>query len=263
MGLSSSGDEYCTRGDAALSGIKDIKKIVDDILIHTKTLPELLEKVRKVFERCPEHQITLSREVRMGNEIKFAGYTLSHQGVRVNTDKLKAIRDFPEPTNVTQLRSFLGLANQLGKFMPDLTQVTTPLRALLKANTAWLWLPEHSAAMTQTKAILLKPAELNHFSTSKPSHLFTDATRLNGPGYALIQYDEDKPHIIQCGSRSLSDAEANYAIIELECLAIIWAIQKCQIYLAGSNFNIYSDHKPLKQIFETKSLDNIQGSRIH
>ena len=71
------------------------------------------------------------------------------------------------------------------------------------------------------------------------------------------------PHLVQCGSRSLTSTEANYAIIELECLAITWAIKKCRIYLAGSNFNVYSDHKPLKQIFKTKSLDHMEGSRVH
>ncbi len=264
MGLSSSGDEYCTRGDTALCGIQNIKKIMDDILIHATAIPEILQKVQEVFERCRKHGITLSREkVRMGNEVKFAGYILSDKGVRVDPDKLKAIRDFPEPTNVTQLRSFLGLATQLGKFMPDLTQATIPLRALLKNNTARLWLPEHSTAMTQTKAILLKPAEMNHFDISKSSHFFADASRLYGLGYTLIQYDDHKPHIIQCGSRSLSSAETNYAIIELECLAIVWAIQKCRIYLARWDFIVYSDHKPLKQIFETKSLDYVEGSWIH
>ncbi len=199
----------------------------------------------------------------MGNTITFAGYILSDQGVRVDPDKLKAMRDFPEPTNITKLRSFLGLATQLGHFLPDLAHVSTLLRMLLKQDIAWLWLPEHSAAMAKTKAALLKPAETYHFDPKKKSHLFTDASHLHGIGYALIQYDRDHPHLVQCSSRSLTPTEANYAIIELECLAITWAIKKCRIYLAGSNFNVYSDHKPLKQIFETKSLDHMEGSRAH
>ena len=62
MGLCSSGDEYCARGDAALHDIQGIKMIIDDILIHTKSIPKLLDTVRRVFERCREHQITLSKE---------------------------------------------------------------------------------------------------------------------------------------------------------------------------------------------------------
>ena len=117
--------------------------------------------------------------------------------------------------------------------------------------------------MAKTKAALLKPAETYHFDPKKKSHLFTDAPCRHGIGYALIQHDRDRPHLIQCGSRSLTSTEANYAIIELECLAITWAFKKCRIYLAGSNFNVYSDHKPLKQTFETKSLDHMEGSRVH
>ncbi len=129
MGLCSSGDEYCACGNAALCDIQGIKKIIDDILIHAKSIPELLDTVRWVVEWCREHQITLSKEkVQMGNTITFAGYILSDQGVCVDPDKLKAIRDFPEPTNITKLWSFLDLATQLGHFLPDLAHVflTTP-----------------------------------------------------------------------------------------------------------------------------------------
>ncbi len=196
------------------------------------TIRELLEMVRQVLERCWQHQITLSNEnVCMGNTIRFAEYILSDQGVCIDPDKLKAIRDFLEPMNITKLQSFLGLANQLGHFLPDLAHVSTPLWMLLKQDVAWLWLPEHSAAMAKTKAALLKPSETYHFDPQKKSHLFTDASHLHGVGHPLIQYDRDHPYLVQCGSRSLSSTKANYAIIELECLAIIWAIQKCRIYL--------------------------------
>ncbi len=204
MGLCSSGDEYCACRDTALHDIQNIKKIIDDILIYAKSIPELLETVRKVFEQCCEHKITLSKDkVRMGNKITFAGYLLSDHGVRVNPDKLKAIQEFPEPENITKLRSFLGLANQLGHFIPDLAHVTAPLQTSLKQDVAWLWLPEHSAAMAKTKAALLKPAETYHFDPKKNSHLFTDASRLHGIGYALIQYDGDQPHLVQCGLKAV------------------------------------------------------------
>ena len=75
-----------------------------------------------------------------------------------------------------------------------------------------------------------------HFDPSRPSHLFPDASCLHGIGYALIQYNGQQPYIMQCGSRSLDDAEASYAIIKLACLAIIWAIEKCQTIWPDPNF---------------------------
>ena len=68
--------------------------------------------------------------------------------------------------------------------------------------------------------------------------------------------------MITCGSRFLNDAEKNYAVVELELLAIQWAVQKCRLYLAGSNFKVITDHQPLIGIMNGKNLDAINNARI-
>ena len=99
------------------------------------------------------------------------------------------------------------------------------------------------------------------------STLLTDASQI-GLGYILIQTEDtnsSKPvhKLITCGSRFLSEAESNYAVVELELLAIQWAVQNCQLYLAGADFEIITDHQPLIGIMNGSNLDAIQNAWIH
>ena len=108
MGLSSSSDEYNRRGDLAVEGLKGLSKIVDDVLVFSDTLQEHIEAVRAFFERCRAHGISLNRaKTRIAREeVKFAGYVLSREGVKADPAKLSALHSFPQPTNLTDLRSF-------------------------------------------------------------------------------------------------------------------------------------------------------------
>ena len=99
------------------------------------------------------------------------------------------------------------------------------------------------------------------------STLLTDASQI-GLGYILIQTEDtnsSKPvhKLITCGSRFLSEAECNYAVVELELLVIQWAVQKCRLYLAGVDFEIITDHQSLIDIMNGRNLDAIQNARIH
>ena len=145
MGLASSGDEFCLRTDKALSGIPGVSKLVDDILIVGDTVETLLDRIKKVFQRCEEHDITLSKKkYQIGTEVKFAGYVISAQGVQPDPDKIAAIARFPIPENLTDLRSFLGLANQFSDFSPDLRHAMEPMKGLLKKKNAFVWNESHT-----------------------------------------------------------------------------------------------------------------------
>ena len=269
MGLCASGDEYCARGDAALRGIPGVEKIVDDVLVYAPNEDEFCARVREVFERCRSHQITLARKkVKIGTEVAFAGFIVSESGVSADPEKLRALEEFPTPDSTTAVRSFLGLCNQLGDFACDLSHVTNPLRGLLKKGVAFVWLAKHEKAFKETKRILMVPAKVAHFDPRRHTALCSDASRLNGLGFCLLQYDSDNvTHLIQCGSRSLTSAERNYATIELEMLGIVYAIVKCRHYVAGTRFEIVTDHLPLKPILghedsPGKALDTVENPRL-
>ncbi|NJL71583.1 MAG: RNA-directed DNA polymerase [Candidatus Competibacteraceae bacterium] len=125
MGLSASSGAWCERSDKAIEGLAGVTKLVDDILIQAPNLDVLRERITSVLLRCRENGITLSkRKFFYGPEVEFAGFLVSASGVRPHPDKLKAIKDCPPPKDLTELRSFLGMANQLGHFIPDLSHAT-------------------------------------------------------------------------------------------------------------------------------------------
>ncbi len=263
MGLASSSDEYCQRTDQVLEGIEGIQKIVDDILIYGSSYEQLLERLEQVLTRCRQHSITLSKKkAEVDQKVKFAGYIVSQQGVEPDPEKTEGVRDFPRPENVTKLRGFLGLANQLGQFILDLAHVTQLFRQLLRGDVEYVWLDEHEQAFKASKDALTSKVIMKHFNPRKRTELLTDASRLKG--IALIQRDEeDKISLIRCGSRGLTPTEFRYATIELECLGIVWAIHKCKFYLQGmDNFHVITDHRPLIGIIKKKQLDEVHNPRL-
>ena len=230
MGLSASSDEWCFRSDQVLAGLTGVLKLVDDIIVQAPDELSLITRVQSLLERCRQHGMTLSKQkLEIGDEVTFAGHIISASGIKPDPSKISALRNFPKPTDLTSLRSFLGLANQMGNFVMDLAHETDPLRQLLKKDVAWLWLPEHDTSFQRVKDILCSELVVHPFDVNLRTELLTDASRLHGIGFALVQYDnDDRKRVIQCGSRSLLPAESRYATIELECLAIAYGIQKCR-----------------------------------
>ena len=273
MGLVSSGDLFCQRSDMALTGLPGIEKLVDDILVMGATKEELLERTERVIKRCQESNITLNnKKIQIGQSVKFGGHIITSEGSSPDPDKVRAIKDFPTPTNVTDVRSFMGLSNQFMDYLPDLKQNLEPIKDLLKKQNAFLWTSTHAQAMERVKTLITEDSALARFDPDKPIVLVTDASK-KGLGYVLLQTEtepeiEDDPRaeqkakytvkrmpkgqLIACGSRFLSPAEANYAIVEAELLAVQWAIQKLRMYLAGAQFTVITDHAPLTSILNGK-----------
>ena len=265
MGLNASSDEWCCHSDVIIQGLPWARKIVDDTLIWAETEEELLDRTRIVLQRCKENNITISlKKLEMGSEIEFAGHIISPKGIRPDENKYAAIQQFPTPRNITDLRAFLGLAQQLASFIPDLAHMTSPLRPLLKKGNAWLWLDEHEQEFRKIKSLLISKSVVHPFNPDKETILLTDASRLHGLGFALLQMQDGNVNysLIQCGSCSLTETQERYATVELECLAIQWAVNKCEFYLRGlPDFKILTDHRPLVGLFK-KSLHQLENARL-
>lgn len=264
MGLSSSGDEFVCRTDLAFQGLTGICKLVDDVLVFAADIATLEARVRSVLERCQEHSITMSeRKFSFGTTAKFAGHIVSGDGVFPDPDTVAAIKKFKSPTDTTSLKSFLGLAVQLGHYVPDLAHMTRKMRMLLKKGVAWQWLDDHEEELRRAKEILTSPLVVKPFDPGLQTSLLTDASRLHGLGFLLLQTNADGSHrLVTCGSRSLTPAEGRYATIELELLAITYAMEKCNFFLLGlKSFKVVTDHRPLIGIFH-KSLCDIRNVRL-
>jgi hypothetical protein len=179
-----------------------------------------------------------------------------------DTKRTMAIAKFPVPTDLTSLRGFLGLVNQLGHFLPDLVHLTVDLRQLLKKDVEFMWLQPHQEAFELIRQILTSPLIVKPFDQKLTTELLTDASRLKGLCYALIQQEADvTPHLIQCYYKSLTSAERGYAVIEIEGLAIQYAVEDCRFYLLGNKFTVFIDHRPLEDTFQ-KNLSEVINPRL-
>ena len=198
-----------------------------------------------------------------GTNLKFAGFVVSDKGVTADPDKVAAIRDFPAPKNVTEVCSFLGLVQQLSHFTPDLAHMTVAIRSLLKKNIAFNWLPVHDNEFITVKSSLCSPVLVEPFDPTLPTELLTDASKLYCIGFALIQRElHNRARLILCSSRALTSAQSRYAAIELECMAVQWAVSKCEYFLKGiPHFTVVTDHKPLLGIFD-KHLHDLPNIRL-
>ena len=264
MGYLSAGDEFNLRMDRAFEGVPNCEKVVDDCLIHDGTYEDHLRSVRKVLQKCREHRITMSKKKFQfaKSNVNFCGYTISREGWGVDQKKVEALQKFPTPGNRTDLRSFFGLVQQFSEFSKRVAELAQPLRPLLKEGNSFAWDTEHQEAFTKVCEELSKPPMLAFFDPTAEVKLETDAARLGGLGFALYQKDSGKWKLLQCGSRFLTDTESRYAMIELELLAVVWALKKCRVFLIGRSFELIIDHRPLVPILNSYALNQVENPRL-
>lgn len=164
---------------------------------------------------------------------------------------------------MSQLKSFLGLVNYYGKFLPHLSNTLAPLYRLLQKETPWSWGREQEKSFQSAKAQLTSDCVLVHYDPEKELILACDASPY-GVGAVLSHRMEDKQdRPVAFASRSLAPAERNYSQIDKEALAIIFGVKKFHDYLFGRRFTILSDHKPLQHLFkETSATPSMASARI-
>ena len=156
MGCSASSDEWCRRSDIAIQGVPGTQKLVDDILISALTKEIALQRLCMVLDGCRKTGVIISnKKLKMGEEVKFGGYIINSHTVKPNPEKVEGISQFPVPTNVSELRSFLGLVNTFDIFQPDLAHAKATLNELLRKNIAWVWLEDHQKSFQEIKDLLL------------------------------------------------------------------------------------------------------------
>ena len=264
FGICSISEHYNRRMDEAFSGLDNYRKVVDDVLIFDSDFQAHVSRVRQFLQRCADLKISLKRDKFKfcRTSVTFAGYEISEHGYKLDRSLVNGICDFPIPQNVTDLRSFFGLVNQLSGSSEKVAACLQPLRPLLSTKNDFLWGPEHTIAFEQCKRNLSESPTLAFYDVDKPTRLMTDASG-KGLGFILQQLNGDVWSVIQAGSRFLISAETRYATIEKEMLGVAWAVQKCHKFLAGlPHFDILTDHNPLISILNSKRLDEIENPRL-
>ena len=176
---------------------------------------------------------------------------VSAEGVKTDSKKLAAVEQYPPPTDLKTLRSFLGLASYYRRFVPNFAKVAGPLHVLTKKNVPFLWTPQCQVAFKNIKELLTSVPVLAFPCFDKPFILETDASG-TGLGAVLAQRQDDNTiRPIAYASRSLQAHEKNYGITELEGLGVVWAIKHFRPYLYGHTCEVYTDHSALTSLLNT------------
>lgn len=259
FGISPAPEEFARRLKNALDGLQGIATVADDIIVYgvgdseNEALADHNKKLHALLERCRVKNIKLNAEkIRFRQkEVPFVGHRISADGVKIDQEKVRAIREMPVPTNTKEVHTFLGMITYLQKFTPGLAEITTPLRELIKKGIEFVWGPEQQKSFEAVRSMISNAPVLRYFDPSQQLVLQCDASQY-GLGACLLQNGQP----IAYASRSLSNAEQNYAQIEKELLAIVFGTEKFETYTYGRVVYVQSDHRPLQFIFN-KSLPNI------
>lgn len=219
--------------------------IVDDIIVGGNGDEEHDVNLRRVLDRAREVNLRLNPQkckFRL-SEVSYVGHIFTSKGLRPDPEKTKAITEMQPPENVTALQRFLGMINYLGKFIPNLSELSAPLRELTCKNTEWCWFKQHQDAFDDLKHKISSSPTLRYYDVNKPVTLTCDASQF-GLGAACLQ--EDAP--VAYASRTLTQTEVHYAQIEKELLAVVFACTKFNDYIYGKQIQIETDHQPLVTI---------------
>lgn len=233
--------------DTTLAGIPGVSAYLDDIIVagstpqdHNHRLDVVLARLEEIGLRVNKKKCTLGVP-----EVTFLGFKINAAGIHPTDEKLRAIRELPEPTSKATLQSFLGMIAFYDRFLENRATVAKDLYALLEKNATWRWGTAHKIAFRKLKELILQRTTLIHYDESKPLLLACDASPY-GVGAVLAQLDSaGREAPIAFASRTLGDAEKNYSQLDREGLAIIYGAIHFHQYIAGRHVVIVTDHQPL------------------
>jgi RNase H-like domain found in reverse transcriptase/Reverse transcriptase (RNA-dependent DNA polymerase)/Integrase zinc binding domain/Chromo (CHRromatin Organisation MOdifier) domain len=237
---------------------KHVLCFLDDILIFSRTEEEHLRHLRTVLTRLRDQELYVkpSKCAFMQREVAFLGHRIGADGLRVAPDKISAVQQWPQPRSVTDVRSFLGLANFYRRFVRDYSRIALPLTELTKDTMTWQWGAEQQQAFDALKAALCAPPVLLVPDQSKPFVLNCDACKY-AIGATLQQDHGNGLQPVAYFSAKMSDAERNYDVREQEFMALMRACLHWRHYLHGTQpFTLLTDHDSLKY---HKSMPNLSG----
>lgn len=243
---------------------------IDDIIIYARTFEEHLERLEAVFARLEKYGLKLksSKCSFFKERVKYLGHVISQEGIETDPEKVSAIRDWPVPQNLDQLRTFLGFCGYYRKFVPAFSKLVKPLNDLVTSllgkpgkgkrqlkTEDWVWSDDCQSAFDGVVQILSSPTVLSYPDFKSPFIVNTDASH-DGLGATLSQIQEGVEKVICYASRALRKAEKNYPAHKLEFLALKWAIvDKFHDYLYGHRFTVRTDNNPLTYVTTTARLD--------
>ena len=230
---------------------------LDDILIYSDNMDDHKKHVKEVLRRLRENQLYTSptKYVFHQDRIKFLGFVLEADGLRIDKSKIQTIQEWPTLCWVKDIQSFLGFTNFYRCFINNYAEVTSPLTYLTWKNEPWTWTTDCQVVFDNLKEAFTTAPILGHWDPKSPMILEIDAS-----DHALVAtlstQSNGEVHPITFHSRAFSAAEINYDVHNKKLLAIVEVFKKWQHYLeeVAIPVEVYTDHKNLTYFSETKTL---------
>ena len=166
------------------------------------------------------------------SEVEYLGYRITPEGQLPTLTKVKAITEAPAPTNISELKGFLGLVNYYDKFMNNLATILAPLYKILRKNTSWSWGPEQKSKFQEIKKQLTSDSLLVHYDPDVKPVLGCDASPYGVGAVLSHQFMDGVEKPITFASQTRAPAERHYADLDKEALAIIFGLKHFNQYLA-------------------------------
>jgi hypothetical protein len=234
---------------------------LDDILVYSRSEDDHVKHVRQVLQKLREHKLygKLPKCEFMKDRVEFLGHVITRDGVQMDENKVNAVVDWPSPLmNLTDVRSFLGLAGYYRRFVEGFSRLAAPLSELLKKDKPFTWTEHEQRAFEVLKKAITSAPILIIPDASQPYVVTTDAS-----GFAtgaILQQDHGQGlQPIAFMSHKMNAAERNYPVHEQELLAVVHALREWRHYLHGAEFEVVTDHMSLKHFLSQPRLSARQA----
>ena len=231
---------------------KFVVVFIDDILIYSRSPQEHETHLHLVLQTLREKKLyaKLSKCEFWLSEVKFLGHVVSKDGISVDPHKVEAVLGWEKPKTVMEVRSFLGLAGYYRRFIQGFSQLALPLTRLTRKNQPFVWDVDCEKSFLELKSRLTSTPVLVIPNSHKPFSIYSDASK-KGLGCVLMQ----EGRVVAYASRQLRPHEENYPTHDLELAAVVFALKIWRHYLFGAQFEVFTDHKSLKYLFDQKELN--------
>ena len=223
---------------------------LDDVLIYSQNLEEHLRHLKIVMKRLASAGLKLkpSKCKLIQTAVSYLGYHIGADGKWPDEGKLNALSKWPEPTNTTEVRSFVGFCSYYRRFDKDFAGIAKPLYELTKKHQRFYWNENCQRSFEDLKNRLIGAPILSHPNYDRPFVLDTDASN-NSIAAVVSNLDSNTENPLAFASRVLTRTEVNYSTTKREALAVVQAVKWFRSYLLGIPFILRTDHASLQWLF--------------
>ena len=232
---------------------KHVFAYLDDVLIAGVDFKEHVSLLRDVFNafRQANLKLNLKKWVFAQTSVEYLGFLVNGNGIQPSPTKVQSIVDYPAPTNVDELRRFIGLVSFYRRFISGSVDLMSPLNKLLQKGIKWNWNDACINSFHELKRQLAEKPLLHYPDFSQPFVMYCDASD-RGVGVVLSQKIEDKENVIAYASKSFTKSELHWSVTEKEAFALVWGLTHFHAYVYGNKVIIYSDHRALHWLRKMK-----------